>query len=162
MIRVLNLLIALLLWLSTPAQSNSLIFGIGAEGVDGNDPTTTVFYLEYKSEPFFERGIFSASFNTTTRIDTDTDFFIGGGAIAELSLFHRVFFEASLLPGFYSEGDDGTDLGGNFQFRSLFGLGFNLNAKSAVSLAIDHLSNAGIESKNPGTEAVTFRYRRRF
>jgi len=163
MIKVLNLSITiLLLWLSTPAQSSSLVFGFGAEGVDGEDTTKVVVYLEFKSSPFFERGRFSASYSTATRVDSDSDFYIGAGALIEFSLTDRLFIEASLLPGYYGRGQNGTELGGNIQFRSLAGVGYNLNARSAVSVAIDHLSNAGIEDRNPGTEALTLRFTRRF
>jgi len=50
-----------------------------------------------------------------------------------------------------------TDLGGTVHFRSMIGLGFDVNEKIGLSFTIDHLSNGSIQSYNPGAEALMFR-----
>ena len=42
--------------------------------------------------------------------------------------------------------------------RSLVGLGLKFRGSSAVSITIDHLSNGGLTTSNPGSELVTVRY----
>jgi hypothetical protein len=48
------------------------------------------------------------------------------------------------------------------QFRTLIGLGYELDDTSRVSLALDHKSNARLESPNPGSETLAIRYRHSF
>ena len=60
------------------------------------------------------------------------------------------------MPGYYNPED--TDLGGNIHFRSLAGLGLRLGGDSALSVSVDHLSNGGLTSSNPGSELVSVRY----
>jgi hypothetical protein len=64
------------------------------------------------------------------------------------------------MPGFYSMGD--RDLGGEVHFRSLIGVGWTVSPNGAVVLSLDHISNAGLESENPGTETLTLGYRMAF
>jgi lipid A 3-O-deacylase len=64
------------------------------------------------------------------------------------------------MPGYYWQGD--TDLGHNLQFRSLIGFGWTLSQNSAVILSLDHISNAGLDIRNPGAETLALRYRLSF
>ncbi len=92
----------------------------------------------------------------------DGDTYVGIGLSALWNTSENWFIEGSLATGYYGEGSDGTDLGGELQFRTLIGFGYMLSDRASLSLAIDHLSNAGIEDENPGREAVWIRYRRSF
>jgi hypothetical protein len=72
----------------------------------------------------------------------------------------NAFVEASFMPGYYWQGD--TDLGHHLQFRSLIGFGWTLSHNSAVILSLDHISNAGLDIRNPGAETLALRYRLSF
>jgi hypothetical protein len=74
----------------------------------------------------------------------------------QFDLSERFFVEASFMPGYYNPED--TDLGGNIHFRSLVGLGLKFRGSSAISITVDHLSNGGLTTSNPGSEFVTVRY----
>ncbi len=66
-----------------------------------------------------------------------------------------------LAPGFafaFYERGDGKDLGGEFQFRSSIDLGFRLSHKTRVGLTFYHLSNAGLEEVNPGSNSAVLSY----
>lgn len=116
--------------------------------------------VEYHGAPLLERGRFDGGLAVAARLDADGDAWIGVGVSGTLGIGRNGFIEASFMPGYYDLGE--TELFGNVQFRSLIGIGLELPSGNAVSLSIDHLSNAGLESRNPGSEAVTLRYRLNF
>ena len=58
---------------------------------------------------------------------------------------------------FYEQGD-GKDLGGNFQFRSALDLAYRLTPRARLGLTVYHLSNAGIEDFNPGSNSLVLTY----
>ena len=60
------------------------------------------------------------------------------------------------MTGLYEEGD-GVDLGGPIEFRSGLAIGYINKAGVKMSLSVDHRSNLGIYSSNPGLETVQFR-----
>ena len=66
-----------------------------------------------------------------------------------------------VAPGFafaFYERGDGKDLGGELQFRSSLDLGFRLSHKTRLGLTFYHLSNAGIEPVNPGSNSAVLSY----
>ena len=149
--------------MATSATAGDFVLGVGVGHVaDEGSSGPATLTLEYHSDPLFERGRLSAGWSVVAQVNEDNDLFIGGGAAAEYALSERWFFEASLMPGYFGKGSGSTDLGGNIQFRTVVGLGYNLTETSAISIAIDHKSNAGIEDVNPGTEALKIRFIKRF
>ena len=48
------------------------------------------------------------------------------------------------------------NLGNNLEFRSGVELAYQFKDKMRAGVAIFHLSNGGISSQNPGTEALVF------
>ncbi len=145
------------LLISTSTIAQSILFSAGVEGVDGEDKSVELVSFEYIGPAFLTRGRLSSGFSVALRVDGDRDIFVGGGVASEITLSPRWFFETSLLAGFYNRGRDGTELGGNFQFRSLFGIGFMPATNWAVSFAFDHVSNSSIDRVNPGTEVLAIR-----
>ncbi len=59
--------------------------------------------------------------------------------------------------GVYHQGE-GLNLGGSTQFRSGLEMAVRLRARDRLSLSFYHLSNAGLERPNPGTESVVLGY----
>jgi len=156
-------LVAILIMASLQVQAADLIFSLGLEGLDDDDDgQTAAVTIEYVSDPIFRSGPVQTGYATTVRVDFDNDVFIGVGISSELPLRNNYFFESSATLGYYGPGREGTDLGGNVQFRSVFGIGRNLSTKSAFSIAVDHTSNSSIENINPGIETLIVRYLVRF
>jgi hypothetical protein len=155
---------ALMLFMSLlPATSQEWVFGIGADGIfDGSDQKNPAFVVEYHAKPFHSAKRFAANFAIAGQVNDDEDTFIGAGLAATYRLSSKWFVEGSFMPGYYNQGTNGTDLGGDLQFRSLIGVGYKVSKTGSISLAIDHKSNAGIGDINPGIEAIFLRYRRGF
>ena len=68
----------------------------------------------------------------------------------------NLFLQLNAMTGLYEEGS-GVDLGGPIEFRSGLSVGYQNKAGVRMSLSIDHRSNLGIYSDNPGLETVQFR-----
>ena len=134
-----------------PAQ---IAYQVGEVAFQDDDIGTEVYlgyHLGYKAGPF------QPSFGLSVTQDGST--WAGAGArwTSEQVLGGPVFFEASLMPGFYVQGD-GVDLGGNLQFRSRLGVGVKLSDTAAVSVGYDHRSNADTDRTNPGLEVLSLRF----
>lgn len=54
---------------------------------------------------------------------------------------------------YYEEGDS-KDLGGSLQFRSGIGLSYRLQNGQRIGVTFHHLSNAGLEDRNPGSNSL--------
>lgn len=69
--------------------------------------------------------------------------------------------ELYLIPNFavgaYSDGG-GKDLGGVIEFRSGIEIAYQLQNEHRIGVAFNHLSNASIYDKNPGTETLLLNY----
>ncbi|MEB8388170.1 acyloxyacyl hydrolase [Rhodobacteraceae bacterium KMM 6894] len=68
----------------------------------------------------------------------------------------RFYAQFHTMPGLYSKGGE-VGLGGAIQFRSGVEVGYQNRQGVRAGLSIDHRSNAGIYSNNPGLETVQFR-----
>ena len=145
---------------TSTAFAGDYVIGLGVDDVfDQTDTTTGAVVIEYHADPFYDGARADYSFAAAGQVDGDGDIFIGIGVHAEWSIGTGPWFvEGSFMPGYYDEGSDGSDLGGNVQFRTLLGVGYRLTDTSSISLAIDHRSNADIEDINPGNETLALRY----
>ena len=112
--------------------------------------------LEYHKGGEFSGEAKNWPWAAAIRADADSDLWVGAGVHRQFNLSSRLFIEASFMPGYYNPED--TDLGGNIHFRTLAGLGLRLGGDSALSVSVDHLSNGGLTSSNPGSELVSVRY----
>lgn len=63
----------------------------------------------------------------------------------------------SFAAGLYGNGD-GKDLGGAIQFRSGVELAYRFDDYSRLGLSFTHISNAGIDDRNPGVESLVLTY----
>jgi hypothetical protein len=61
----------------------------------------------------------------------------------------------SLGMGIFKDSDE-VDLGNDLEFRSGIEIAYQFRNKMRAGVAIFHLSNGGIASQNPGTEALVF------
>lgn len=152
-----------LLLAAQSAQAQSLVFGAGySDFSDSAADDEATFALEYHHRPFHEATRFSATWGGALTVDTASDVHIGIGLIGFYTFADRWFVEGSVMPGYFSHSDDLNDLGGEFQIRSLLGLGYTLDNGNKMSFAITHKSNASTNSENPGVNSALLRYHYQF
>ncbi|WP_227271721.1 acyloxyacyl hydrolase [Roseobacter weihaiensis] len=144
------------------ATASDLILGIGQDNIDSDQSSATTLQVEYHANPLREYTWGQVSPLAVIDIDSDGDGYAGIGLAALWNTSEKWFVEGSVAAGYYDRGSDGVNLGGNLQFRTLVGFGFRTSVSSRVSVAVDHLSNAGLNDINPGRNAITVRYARSF
>ncbi len=151
---------ALVLVMAAPAAyAQTIIFGAGySDFSDSDADDEAAFSLEYQHRPVYEATRVSATWGSALTVDTAGDVHIGIGLIGFYTFADRWFVEGSVMPGYFSEGDSLNDLGGEFQIRSLVGLGYTLNNGNKLSFAITHKSNASTQDDNPGVNSALVRY----
>lgn len=84
-----------------------------------------------------------------------------GGLRLDLPLGRRFVLAPQLGAGLYEPGD-GKDLGGAVHFRSGLELAWLATPRHRLGVALYHLSNAGLENSNPGSESVILTWRTRW
>jgi hypothetical protein len=148
---------SLMLSIAAPAAAQELSFGLTTD-IDRGDFGGVV---EFHGSPVFGGpGAISGAWGVAARADVQGNAWVGAGFVLDAPLGQNAFVEASFMPGYYWQGD--TDLGHHLQFRSLIGFGWTLSHNSAVILSLDHISNAGLDIRNPGAETLALRYRLSF
>ena len=94
-----------------------------------------------------------AGFSVTSKGAT----YLNGGLRLEFEFADNWFFTPSTSVGWYNQGG-GKDLGNALEFRSAAELSYRFENQSRIGISIAHMSNAGISSRNPGTEIVSVNY----
>jgi hypothetical protein len=110
------------------------------------------FRLEGRSRPV-AGGLRAVAATLAT---TDGSLFVGTGFAYALRR-GRWDLTPSFVPGLYRHGG-GRDLGYPLEFRSQLEVGHSLRRGPRIFLALSHLSNAGLGSRNPGQESLTLNY----
>lgn len=145
------------------ANAQSLVVGAGfADFSGGSAEDHAAVSLEYQHRPFYEARQIAFGWGLSTFLDTARDFHVGAGIVGTYEFSGRWFLEGSVMPGFYEEGDEDNDLGGDFQIRSLIGIGYSLESGNKVSVALAHLSNASTNDDNPDANAIFLRFHKKF
>lgn len=121
-----------------------------------------ILAAEYRWAPFGRMLGGDAMMAAAADVTTSSDAFLGLGVAMRWPLGSRWFVDASVMPGYYSAGDDDNRLGGQFQFRSTLGLGVSVGEAGALSLAVSHKSNANTQNMNPGLESLMLRWHWQF
>lgn len=84
--------------------------------------------------------------------------FVSLGPVWRLPLSRRrAFLELGISPAFLAGSTfNNRDIGGNFHFTSFAAIGVSLGVDddSSISLRIQHTSNGGLDSTNPGMDMV--------
>lgn len=153
----------LLLGLAQPLAAQEVVIGLGMEEARaGQEQAEPLAVLEYWARPFADLGRTRAHYGFAAQIDEVGDVWLGPMVAGTYRFGSRVFAEASVGVGYYDAEASGSDLGSELQFRSLVGVGVWLSPTWGISLAADHKSNAGLSERNPGTNQLSLRLRRRF
>ena len=147
----------------SPAVAAEWVVGAGHSDFSGDRAEDAVaLTLEVHGAPRWSLGSVGIGFAGGAMIDDIGDAWVGVGLSGLAALGDRWFVEASVMPGFYEEGQARNDLGDAVEFRSLIGLGYTLDRGTRVSVGFDHRSNAGLGDDNPGVNTFSLRVRRGF
>lgn len=145
--------------MSASAEAREFVIGGGYTDFSHNDSKNSgLISLEYHHDPFFERGRFALHWTGGVTADFRGDTHLGIGLGGNFAFGERWFLEGSVMPGAYFSGENRNKLGGHFQFRSLLGIGYELNSADKLSLAVAHISNASTNDYNPGMNMVQMRW----
>ena len=151
------------MFIAHPAAAEALILSTAVEDrLAGGGNSANAVYIEYRFEDWFDTFGFKQAPYIGAIYDNDGDYWIGSGLIETVYPFGRMFLEGSVGSGYYAQGPEGYDLHSKLIFRLSIGVGYDLRSGNSVSLMLDHLSNAYLADKNPGTEFIALRYWHRF
>ena len=112
--------------------------------------------IEYRSGQKFMDTIFKP-FGAVGYSPNDHAF-LGGGLLVDVFFGRRYVLTPSFGPHIYSGGNNKLDLGHQLQFRSQLEFSYRLDDRARLGVAVSHYSNAGLGSKNPGTESLIVYY----
>ena len=112
--------------------------------------------LEYRSGQKFMDTIFKP-FGAVGYSPSDHAFF-GGGLLVDMFFGRRYVLTPSFGPHIYFGGNSKLDLGHELEFRSQLEFSYRFDDRARIGVAVSHYSNAGLGSKNPGTESLMVYY----
>jgi len=141
---------------STPSQAKDpafLAFGVGGYDVIDSEEAAVEFRGEYRSaqEYFYLKPFGGAMVTTNGAAD------VYAGVLLDIYWGTRIVTTFSFAPSLYYDGE-GKDLGHVVEFRSQFEVAYRFDDRSRVGISINHLSNAGLNDRNPGTETIALTY----
>ena len=142
-------------------HANSIsIFG-GSFDYD-DDNTTSLFGLNYHltDNDFSILGVLDLNPVVGAFVSGDSATMIYSGFETNIGS-EKLYFNISSSAGVYSNGD-GKDLGNAIQFKSEVNLFYSLSNKTQIGLGSHHISNAGLDSVNPGTNNFYLIFNRNF
>ena len=139
--------------------NDQLSFSIGQ--FDIND---TVDSAEMRLEYLYSQNLYNNKFDLKpfvgTMINSDSGKYIYSGLRKDYVISSKWNFTPSFAVGYYDKGSS-KDLGHNIEFRSQLEFSYQ-TSNGRVGLNVNHISNASIGNKNPGTESATISFIRPF
>jgi lipid A 3-O-deacylase len=126
--------------------------GLGAFDFDHNHPAG-----ELRAEYRFAQGFYFikpviGAFGTTRR-----SVYAYGGLRADIVLYDHYVIMPVATVGYYDKGN-GKDLGSRLEFKTGVEFAWRFDNAMRLGIAFDHISNAGITKRNPGTENLLLVY----
>ena len=140
---------------SALAQEPSL-FTVGAGAFDiFDDETTAEFRMEYTFPEAQKVGIFTPFIGLSGTADAGSYIYSGIGL--DLFFGSKFVITPNFAAGIYGNGD-GKDLGYAIEFRSGITFAARLPDYSRIGFTFHHISNAGLDDRNPGEESILVLY----
>jgi lipid A 3-O-deacylase len=130
-----------------------LSFGAGYFDIINGDEGAAQFSAEYRGNYVWEgiRPVVGVS------IDHNGGLYGYGGANWDFFLGDDWVLAPNFVVGGYHQGDS-KDLGHALEFRSGLELDYVMDDESRVGVTFNHISNASIGDKNPGSESLMLIY----
>ena len=138
---------------------DQLSFSIGQ--FDIND---TIDSAEMRLEYLYGQNFYNNNFDLKPFVgamfNSDSGKYIYSGLRKDYIISSKWNFTPSFAAGYYDRGSS-KDLGHNIEFRSQLEFSYQ-TANGRVGFNVNHISNASIGNKNPGTESATISFIRPF
>jgi hypothetical protein len=135
-----------------PASAQEALIGLGWNALDGDDSALAGF-VEGRTGSLASLRVVDLRLGASVQADVDGDFWVGAGPVATVSLTDALRVEASVMPGYYDQGD-GADLGYDLEFRSMLGLSYAVRPGTRLGVSVSHMSNASLDDDNPGEDSA--------
>jgi hypothetical protein len=135
------------------AGNDYLSFGVGDTAVfDGNDALDLRGEYRWGDSLFWQIKPFVGAEGTTHGM-----LYGFGGAYMDWPVAPHWYVTPSIAAGLYHSGG-GPDLGSVDEFRPQIEGTYEFDSRDRVGVGLSHTSNFGLDSENPGTEALMFYY----
>jgi lipid A 3-O-deacylase len=154
-----TLVLALALAGAGNAHADTLGFAIGSYDIDGSHSATD-FRVDYE----YATSVWLDDLKPWLGVQATTDgsLWLGGGLLYDWQFAESWHLKPGVGVGYYSRGSSDLDLGYPVEFRTQLELAKDLNPNNSLGLAVSHLSNANLDSVNPGVEVVSVYWHYRF
>ena len=153
-IAVLSAFSAFLVTLPAQAETKPAVaVSIGTFNIDEEDDEddATQYGIEYRGAAF--ENFYGIAPIVGIEANDDDAFWIYAGGRYEFKLSQNWSLTPHLAVAYYDEGDS-LDLGSDIEFRSGLELSARITNNASAFLGVTHISNAGIDSRNPGVNSV--------
>jgi hypothetical protein len=147
-------------------EPDYLQLGVGAFDVTDGDRLSAEGYAEYRFGRRLGAEIagdpggdwwHGAGPLVGLRANGDGGIFGFGGVFLDIRPHERLVLWPSAGIGGWREGGS-RDLGGTFQFHLETFIGYRIAERHMLGVSFQHISNAGLHSKNPGADSVFMTY----
>ncbi len=147
------LLVAAPAWADPGEETGFLALGAGYYDFDGGDDDAADFRLDYRHG----QGLYFVKPWVGLQATSDGAVWGGGGIYIDIPIYERFYLTGTFGAGGYSDGD-GKDLGHTIEFRSQAEATYRFENGMRLGVAISHLSNAGLDDRNPGVNILSAMY----
>ena len=138
----------------TARAEEPAFFAASAGGFDVNDDETSgEFRLEYRSD----YRLWHIGPMIGLMANTDGGVYGYGGLFIDIFFGKNFVVMPNAAVGGWRRGDS-KDLGSILEFRTGVEVAYRFEDKSRLGIAFQHISNAGIDDQNPGTESLVLTY----
>lgn len=154
-----TLILALAVAGAVNAHADTLGFAIGSYDIDGSHSATD-FRVDYE----YDTSVWLDDLKPWLGVQATTDgsLWLGGGLLYDWQFADSWHLKPGVGVSYYSRGSSDLDLGYPVEFRTQLELAKDLNPNNSLGLAVSHLSNANLDSDNPGVEVVSLYWHYRF
>ena len=145
-----------------PSDSHQFNFFSGVFDINTSSKKSSgLFGIQHSNEDLF-RDTFLGKLSPITgfMMTAYSTSYLYTGVQAEYKI-GKLNLTPSFSPGLYSMGD-GKDLGSPLEFKSELQLSVDLLPGTKLGYSQSHLSNAGLDDKNPGADSYMFNFMKSF
>ena len=145
-----------------PSDSHQFNFFSGVFDINtSSKKSSELFGVQHSNDDLF-RDTFLGKLSPITgfMMTADSASYFYTGVQAEYKI-GKLNLTPSFSPGLYSMGD-GKDLGSPLEFKSELQLSVDLLPGTKLGYSQSHLSNAGLDDKNPGADSYMFNFMKSF
>ena len=144
-----------------PSDSHQFNFFSGVFDYSHEGKNSELFGIQHSNEDLFKDTFLGKISPITGFLITDNaDTYFYTGVQAEYKI-GKLNLTPSFSPGIYTVGD-GKDLGSPLEFKSELQLSVDLRPGTKLGYSQSHLSNAGLDDKNPGADSYMFNFMKSF